>query len=283
MKERNKLIWKCILTGVIYSLVTCIIQVPVANYLFTVFNVQSDTSISGEQIPFLLLSIFIVGNLLALFYYRNGYLFSADHKWKQGFKFVMFIYLSNYIPQVFFLDANQGFSALINGGFLVIQVELFDFLILIITVLLMITYIPLPYYNEKKIKKSKTSLLVCVLCGILFSTTIIVLQEFLLPIFKIQSIASSLHVLDINIPFFYGCMTIGFILAGYLVLYYTLIAKYTNKNFCLEYGILIWCAFDLTMIPLGFSVLSTVTFIIVSMIAFAIVGGLCRYFIRLDL
>lgn len=28
-----------------------------------------------------------------------------------------FVYLSNYIPQVFFWDANKGISALITGGF----------------------------------------------------------------------------------------------------------------------------------------------------------------------
>ena len=42
-------------------------------------------------------------------------------------KFALFIYFSNYMPQVFFLDAGNGWRALINGGFPVIQVELFDF------------------------------------------------------------------------------------------------------------------------------------------------------------
>lgn len=138
----KQIYFKAILTGIIYAVITCVIQVPVADTLFSILKISSDTSISNEKVPMLLMSIFIVGIAMSVYYYKNGYLFYANSKWGQGVKFALFIYFSNYIPQVFFLDADKGFLTLIIGGFPVIQVELFDFFILFITVLLMITYMP---------------------------------------------------------------------------------------------------------------------------------------------
>ena len=71
---------------------------------------------------------------------------------------MIFVYLSNYIPQVFFLDANKGLSAVL-----------------------------------------------------------IIVQEFLLPLFGIPSMVSGLNVSTENIAFFYGVMIAGFIVAGILV------------------------------------------------------------------
>lgn len=281
-KTKFAILLKCILTGVIYAVTTCVIQVPVANMLFSILKIQSDSSISDKMLPILLLSIFIVGIAMALFYYRNGHLFSANSKWKQGIKFAIFVYLSNYIPQVFFLDANKGLSALINSGFPAIQVELFDFLILMITVLLMITY--MPCHDEMISEKENVIGWKCILCGGVFSAVLIIVQEFLLPLFGIPSMVSGLNVSTENIAFFYGVMIAGFIVAGILVSKYTLIAKHKNRNqrenFCLEYGILIWSAFDLTMIPLGFGITSTITFITISMVSFISVEALCKYFTK---
>lgn len=272
---------KSILTGIVYAIITCMIQVPVANTLFSILNIQSDTSISSERVPMLLLSIFMVGIAMAIFYYRNGHLFWANSKWKKGFRFALFIYFSNYFPQVFFLDADEGFSVLINGGFPVIQVELFDFLILMITVLLMITYMPCRYELRPEAGKNSEAWWKCALCGIVFSAALILLQEFLLPLLGIQGMAAGLNVSTENMPFFYGVMMAGFILAGILVSHYTLAAKCRNKNangfFCLEYGVFIWCAFDLTMVPLGFGIISTMIFMIISIVAFCLMECLCGY------
>lgn len=277
----KQVFFKSILTGIIYSIITCIIQIPVANALFSILNIQSDTSISNEKVPMLLLSIFIVGIAMSIYYYRNGHLFLANSKWGQGVKFALFIYFSNYIPQVFFLDANKGFLSLINGGFPVIQVELFDFLILFITVLLMITYMPRRYEFKHEKKHHNTLWWKALICGIAFSMFLIILQECLLPLFGIQSMAVGLNVSEENMLFFYSVMFAGFVLAGTLVSYYAVILKCRNKNvkdiFCLEYGFLIWCAFDLTMLPLGFGTISTLAFMITSTISFCIIECLCRY------
>lgn len=84
---------------------------------------------------------------------------------------------------------------------------------------------------------------------------------------------------------FYSVMFAGFVLAGILVSYCAVILKCRNKNvkdvFCLEYGLLIWCAFDLTMLPLGFGIISTLIFMITSAISFCIIECLCRYIAKI--
>ena len=77
-------------------------------------------------------------------------------------------------------------------------------------------------------------------------------------------------------------MIIGFILTEYLVSYSTLKNRNQNDYFCLEYRVFIWCAFDFTMIPLGFGITSTISFIIVIIIAFVLIDRLCKYFTRLN-
>lgn len=182
-------------------------------------------------------------------------------------KFAIFVYLSNYITQVFFLDANKGIRALLNGGFPVVQVELFDLIILIVTVLLMVTYMPCCY--KSKVTKNRIIWWKCLLCGGVFAGCLVVLQELVLPLFGFSNMVSGLNVSTENIPFFYSVMIADFIMAGVLISYYAyMVNKHTKEKFCLEYGILIWCPFDLTMIPLGFGALATIIFIIVSMIAF---------------
>lgn len=276
-KIKFEILLKCILTGVIYGVTTCIIQVPVANVLYSVLNIQADALISDDMLPVLLLAICIIGMTMALFYYLNGHLFVSDSKWKQGIKFGIFVYVSNYIPQVFFLDANKGFRALMNGGFPVIQVELFDFVILMITVLLMVTYMPCRF--EKIPVKNKAICWKYILCACAFTAILVVLQEVLLPRFGVSNMASGLKVSAENLPFFYGVMIVGFMIAGILVSRYTFTAKKegVKERFCIEYGILIWCTFDLTMIPLGFGIMESIIFIIISMMAFAGVEILCRY------
>ena len=69
-----------------------------------------------------------------------------------------------------FLDANNGLEALIDGGFPVIQVELFDLIILIVTVLFMMSY--MPYKESENINCSKNNSLTwwkCLLAGVWFS------------------------------------------------------------------------------------------------------------------
>lgn len=75
-------------------------------------------------------------------------------------------------------------------------------------------------------------------------------------------------------------MFIGFVIAGASVSYYALKYKEENdikKSFVIIYGLLIWCAFDLTMIPLGFGLIPTILFIITSMIAFLTIELLSRF------
>lgn len=277
MKAKFTIVLKCILTGMIYAFVTCIVQVPIANALFSILDIQSDSTISDEMLPLLLLSIFIVGMGMALFFYLNGHLFMSTKKWKQGMKFAIFVYLSNYIPQVFFLDANKGIGALLTGGFPVVQVELFDLIILIVTVLLMVTYMPCCYKSKET--KNRIIWWKCLLCGVVFAGCLVVLQELILPLFGFSNMAFGLNVSAENIPFFYSVMIAGFIMTGVLISCYGyMVNKHTKETFYLEYGILIWCAFDLTMIPLGFGASATIIFIIVSMIAFTVITFLCNYF-----
>ena len=216
-KKRNVLL-KCILSGLIYAFVTCIVQVPIANVLFSILDIQSDASIPDGMLPILLFSIFIAGVAMALFYYLNGHLFASTSKWKQGMKFATFVYLSNYIPQVFFLDANKGISTLIIGGFPIIQVELFDLIILAVTVLIMVRYMPCRYHRKKN-----TQTIIwwkCIVCGVIFAMCLFLLQEFILPLVGFSNMASGLGVSNENILFFYSVMIAGFIVTGALVSYY---------------------------------------------------------------
>lgn len=278
---KKDILLKCFLTGSLYAVITCIIQVPIANAIFSVLDLQSDTSISDERLLFLLLSLFVVGIAMAWFYYLYGRLFAGNSKWLSGLKFGLFIYLSNYIPQVFFLDVVNGITAFIGGGFPVVQVELFDFIILIITVLLLMRY--MPYKESVNRNCSPNNVLTrrkCFWAGVVFAIEMVVLQEIVLPLLGIQGMAEGLGVSKENRLFFYGVMISGFILAGGFVYYYALknrdIKDKVKNHFCLNYGLFIWCAFDLTMIPLGFGVFSTVIFIAVSLLGFVILDIICN-------
>lgn len=276
---KRSILSKCLLTGLLYAVITCIIQVPIANVLFSMLDLQSDTSISDDKLLLLLVSLFVVGIAMAWFYYLYGQLFAGKSKWISGLKFGVFVYLSNYIPQVFFLDANNGLEALIDGGFPVIQVELFDLIILIVTVLFMMSY--MPYKESENINCSKNNSLTwwkCLLAGVVFAIEMVVLQEMVLPLLGVQGMADGLCVSRENRVFFYSIMIAGFVLAGSLVFYYAMKNSKgeLQNHFCLQYGMFIWCAFDLTMIPLGFGVLSTVIFIIVSLIGFVVLDSMCN-------
>ena len=261
---KRDIVKKSLLTGLIYAIVTCIVQVPISSLISSIFNLKMDSSISSEQLPLLLLTIFIVGISIAVFYYLFGYLFKANSKTKQGLKFATFIYLANYIPQVFFLDANNGLSEMLNSGFSIFQVEFYDLLILYITVLFMVKYMPLRDFNSG-IEKNKFSYK-NIIVGIIFAIVLIMLSEAVLPIFGFESMANGLNVATENKLFFYVVMALGFTLTGSLVSYYSYIKN--NKSFCTLFGILIWSIFDLTMIPLGFGLVATLIFILISMLSF---------------
>ena len=268
MKEKKEIILKCILTGLVYAILTCIVQVPIGNVLLIIFGGEPDPMISFDKVPFLLFSLFIVGVIMAFFYYLYGYLFTATSKWKQGMKFGLFVLLSNYIPQVCFLDATKGIEGLITGGFSVIQVEFLDLLIIIGTSLIMVKY--MPYRNHKENVNNKTSWWRCFVCGIVYAACLFLLHEIMLPLLGFGSMASGLDVSNENKFFFYSVMLAGFVLTGILVAYYA--QKIENvrerEGFIIAYGGLIWCAFTITMIPLGFGVLPTILFSIISFIAF---------------
>lgn len=78
-------------------------------------------------------------------------------------------------------------------------------------------------------------------------------------------------------------MITGFIVTGFLVscYVYRINDVRRRKAIFVEYGVLIWCTFDLTMIPLGYGILATILFIITSLIAFIVIryvyGFLYRY------
>ena len=184
--KKNELIKKSLLTGFIYTVITCIVQVPVANIIFSILNLKSDSLVGENELLILLLTIFIVGIALAIFYYLFGYLFKSDNKMLQGLKFTAFIYSANYIPQVFFLDATSGLKKLISGGFPVIQVELFDLIILVATVLIMVHYMPYKKINNKIMLKFSLKDL---FAGIIFSTSLIIINEILLPLFGFANMA----------------------------------------------------------------------------------------------
>lgn len=268
MIAKKTILLKCLLTGLIYAILTCIVQVPIANVFLLIFNIQPDQMITSDKVPPLLFSLFIVGVAMAFFYYLYGYLFEATAKWKQGIKFGMFALLSNYIPQVFFLDATKGIQPLITGGFSVIQVELFDLLILIGTALIMVRY--MPYINNEEKSNDRISWWKSFVCGVVFAVCIFLLYEIILPLLGVSSIASGLGVSSNNMLFFYNVLLGGFVLTGVLVSFYAhKIADISKRgNFFIAYGILIWCVFALTMIPLGFGVSATILFIAISLIAF---------------
>lgn len=191
---KKEFIFKSLLTGLIYAITTIIIQVSFANFLSSILNLQPEAALSDQTVILLLISIFIVGIAMAIFYYITGSIFKSKNKWIKGIKFALFIYFSNYIPQVFFIDANKGFLSFINGGFPIVQVEIYDFLILLITALLMVTYMP-----HKDVFKEKENRVNCmwwklILCGLVFSTTLIATHEILLPLIGIANISEGLNV-----------------------------------------------------------------------------------------
>ncbi len=268
MIKKRTIFLKGLLTGLIYALLTCIVQVPIGNALCLLFTLPKDPMITSDMVPPLLLSLFVVGVVMAFFYYLYGYLFASTSKWKQGMKFGMFVFLSNYAPQVFFLDATKGLKALITGGFPVIQIELFDFIILIGTVLLMVRY--MPYRSNEEKSNNRISWWKCFVCGGVFAISIFLFYEIILPLFGFANMATGLKVSSDNILFFYSVMLAGFVLTGVLVSCYAHKIEDIRKRgrFFIAYGALIWCTFALTMIPLGFGVLTTILFIIISLIAF---------------
>jgi len=260
---KRNLVFKCILTGIIYAISTCIVQVPIANLIYYLLNIESDSEVDGAQLPWLLLTIFAVGTALAVFYYYFGHLFSAESKWIKGIKFSLFIYFSNYIPQVFFLDATEGVQKLLTGGFPVIQVELFDLIILLITVMSMILFMPCRYADSDM--KQNIKWWKCLAAGLVFAVTLTVLNEVVLPIIGISNVAENLGVLDENKRFFYSIMFAGFWLSGILMAYMNFKAKQDSDScFLWAFISLIWCSFDLTMIPLGFGIAATFLFVGVS-------------------
>lgn len=267
--KKKSLFFKCILSGLIYAIITCVVQVPLANLLYSLLGIEPDSSIKDEMVLPLILTLFIVGIALAVFYYHCGHLFYSNNKWLQGIKFSTFIYVTNYIPQVFFLDATKGAGALIKGGFPVIQVELFDFVILFITVLIMVLYLPCKYSSVADSDKKPIGK--CVIFGIVFADLLFVINELLLPLIGFENMADGLKVAKENLLFFYLVMAAGFFITGSVVSFYGIKMAVSDgkKSFILLYGILVWSIFDLTMLPLGFGIIPTVLFIVASMISFA--------------
>lgn len=266
LKAKISIGLKCILTGMIYALVTCVVQVPVANLIFKLLNIKSDTTLEESQLPLLLLSILITGIGLAFFYYFYGHLFESKKRWVRNLKFSAFIYFSNYIPQVFFLDATNGISKLLKGGFPVIQVELFDLIILIITIMLMVQFMPCRCTSNNK--DIKDNWLKNIISALVFASSLTIISEVVLPIFGFANMADGLQVANENKLFFYIVMYIGFLIAGILMAFMNNKAeKSGSSNFILAFIILIWCSFDLTMIPLGFGIIATILFIIESIVS----------------
>lgn len=268
MNTKRSIFLKCLLTGLIYVVITCIVQVPIGNAVYAIPGAEADPMFPPDVLPFLMLSLFVVGVVLAWFFYLYGDLFASNTKWKQGMKFSLFVCLSNYIPQVFFLDAAKGFRALITGGFPVVQVEVFDCIILVGTALCMVRFMPCRTQAKKanrQIHWWRGSV-----CGVVFAACLVLLQEVLLPLLGFGSMADGLDVAKENLLFFYGVMLAGFFLTGLIVSICAdkLADARKRKRFFLGYGVLVWCFFDLTMIPLGFGVLATVLFVLMSLIAF---------------
>ena len=260
-----KIFLKCLLTGLLYALITSIVQVPIAGAVNALLNIQQVDFVKPHMVPFLLLSMIVVGVALGYFYYLYGHLFASQSRWIQGLKFSLFAYLSNYIPQVFFLDAANGFRALVTGGFPVIQVELYDGLILVGTALCMVWFMPCRSSAEASPKKSNW----CngLVCGGVFAAVLCLLQEVLLPLLGFGSMAEGLGVTGDNLLFFYTVMAVSFVLTGTLVALYAEKAESPRKFFA-SYAVLVWCFFDVTMIPLGFGLVPTLLFMLSSLIAF---------------
>lgn len=265
--KKSLIVLKILANGIIYAIATCIVQVPFANILYSILKMEPGSILEENRLPWLLLTIFIVGVALALFYYVYGYLFYNKNRWIKGTKFTLFIYLSNYLPQVFFLDATNGAWELIAGGFPIIQVELFDFLILLITVLIMVQFIHCRH--EGNAAEKGRHLLQSVSCGFVFAMVLVALNEILLPIIGFTNMADGLGVSETNRSFFYSVLTVGFWFAGALVSHVASKEKVNPGSFILIYSILVWCVFDLTMLPLGFGVVATVLFIFESVISFS--------------
>ena len=78
--KKSKIIKKSLLTGFIYTVMTCIVQVPIANIVFSIFNIEPDSFVGENELLILLLTIFIVGIAMAIFYYLFGYLFKSKNK-----------------------------------------------------------------------------------------------------------------------------------------------------------------------------------------------------------
>lgn len=72
---------------------------------------------------------------------------------------------------------------LIHGGFSIIQVELFDFIILMLTVFIMIQYMPYQMKDQGNMKKAQVKWYKWNLCGIIFALILVLIQEFLFPCF----------------------------------------------------------------------------------------------------
>lgn len=260
-----KIFLKCLLTGLVYAVITSIVQVPIAGAVNALLSIRQDDFVKSDMVPFLLLSMLVVGVAFGFFYYLFGHLFTSRSKWMQGMKFSLFIYLSNYIPQVFFLDAARGFKALVTGGFPVIQVELYDGLILVATALCMVWFMPC----RRCVEKSKKTANWCksLVCGGVFAVALCLLQEVLLPMLGFGSMAEGLGVSSENLLFFYTVLLVSFVLTGTLVALYAEKSESPGKFFA-SYAVLVWCFFDVTMIPLGFGLTATLLFVLNSLIAF---------------
>lgn len=110
MKEKKNIILKSILTGLVYAIITCIVQVPIGNVLILILGGEPDPMISPDKVPFLLISIFIVGVIMAFFYYLYGYLFTATSKWKQGMKFGLLVRVSKVLIKKHILSTQKKYS-----------------------------------------------------------------------------------------------------------------------------------------------------------------------------
>ena len=131
----------------------------------------------------------------------------------------------------------------------------------------------MPYRDREKAACHPVKWWKCIACGGVFAACLFFLHELILPLLGFGSMASGLGVAEKNLPFFYSVLLAGFALTGVLVSYYAhqVNGKREQGRFIIRYGIMIWCVFALTMIPLGFGVSTTVVFIIISLIAFGAV------------
>jgi len=106
---------------------------------------------------------------------------------------------------------------------------------------------------------------------LVFALMLIVINEILLPVMGFSNMADGLDVSDDNKLFFYIIMFAGFWTAALLVAYMDFKAeKSGSRRFIGAYISLIWCVFDLTMIPLGYGIISTLLFICASIISLSL-------------